>query len=364
MKALKKFFLRVIVILIIITTVLVPQISQAATKNLISVVSLPHRDINGEFLNDELSLSLLPSGKIGSFVFSPPPKPRAWLIDANLLDDILALPLEDIAAKNWLSQLKYVTSADEVFALAYGHPSLTLAKRLAPTELSYYFLASQGRLQSFLGRDVAVNKSFSGWDKVETIQADRVSSYTVNRRALALLTTVVPASELYGVRLRLATLLAPGYSKQNAFTLPTQANEAILKQQHKLRVVVGKYRLTSEKEKLPITLVNDFKTSVLVNLQMIPLNSRVQINGVRNIILEPNSKKQLSIPITSIATGSTALLAQFTNSKGVGLGESALLALNVSVISSTVAWFTTGAAILLFLGALIQSVRRIRRSRK
>ncbi|CAB4687812.1 unannotated protein [freshwater metagenome] len=364
MKISRRFLRASVIFLLLSINVVIPQTSHASSKDIISIVDLPHRNIGGDFIDDELSTSLLPTGTLGSLVFSPPSKPRTWLIDASLLDDVLAMPLENVAAKNWLAQLKYVTSNDDVFALAYGHPNLALAKRLAPTELSYYFSTSKERLQSFLGREISVDKKLSGSKLVETIQADRVLAYTLNRRAIALLATVIPASELYGVRLRLSTLLAPGYSKESAVKLATDADEAINRQKHKLRVVVGKYRLTSEKEKLPITLVNDFNTSVLVNLQIIPKNSRVQIAGVRDIILEPSSKKQLSIPITSIATGPTTLFAQLTNSKAVGIGESAILSLNVSVISPAVAWFTTGAAILLFLGALIQSVRRIRRSRK
>ncbi|MCX6434706.1 MAG: DUF6049 family protein [Actinobacteria bacterium] len=364
MKNIKRSLLFGIIMFLSVITLSSPQVSQAASRNVISILDLPHRSINGDFVDNELSTSLLPTGKLGSLIFFPPSQPRMWLIDAALLDDVLAMPIDDVAAKNWLSELKLKTSSDPVYALAYGHPSLTLAKRLAPTELSFYFSAAQDRLQAFLGKNVSINKNYSGSNTVETIQADRVNAYTKNRRALSLLSSVVPASELYGHRLRLATLLAPGYPQGSAIPLALSATDAILKQNHKLRVVVGKYRLTSEKEQLPITLINDFKTSILVDLQITPLNSRVRIDGVKNIILEPNSKKQLSIPITAIAAGSTALFAQFTNSKGVGVGEPAILTLNVSVISPAVAWFTTGAAILLFLGALIQSVRRIRRSRK
>jgi hypothetical protein len=42
----------------------------------------------------------------------------------------------------------------------------------------------------------------------------------------------------------------------------------------------------------------------------------------------------------------------------------ALLTLNSTVIDSKVTWFTTGAAILLLLAAVAQSVRRVRRRGK
>jgi hypothetical protein len=40
------------------------------------------------------------------------------------------------------------------------------------------------------------------------------------------------------------------------------------------------------------------------------------------------------------------------------------LTLNLSIVDSRVAWFTSGAAILLFVAATLQTVRRVRRSRK
>jgi hypothetical protein len=51
------------------------------------------------------------------------------------------------------------------------------------------------------------------------------------------------------------------------------------------------------------------------------------------------------------------------NTKGQLVGEQSELNLNATIIDSRVAWFTTGAAVLLFIGAVTQSVRRIRRSR-
>jgi hypothetical protein len=63
-----------------------------------------------------------------------------------------------------------------------------------------------------------------------------------------------------------------------------------------------------------------------------------------------------------IAPGATSVIAQFTNDKGQKVGKEALLTLNLSIFDSRVAWFTSGAGILLLLAAITQTVRRIRRS--
>ncbi len=49
--------------------------------------------------------------------------------------------------------------------------------------------------------------------------------------------------------------------------------------------------------------------------------------------------------------------------EGDPVGEVSKLHLSMTVIDSRITWFTTGAAILLFAGAITQSVRRVRRSR-
>ena len=93
------------------------------------------------------------------------------------------------------------------------------------------------------------------------------------------------------------------------------------------------------------------------------MNSRVQVQDVTNITIPPRSQIQISVPFTVIASGSTLVMAQFASVEGDPVGEVSKLNLSLTVIDSRVTWFTTGAAILLFAGAIAQSVRRVRRSR-
>jgi len=253
---------------------------------------------------------------------------------------------------------------DTVVALPYGHPDISLAKRLAPSELNYYYDSSKTKLQVALGREVLIERD-ARWTTTGTkVVSDAIHSYTLNRRAIALLSTVVPAQQLDILRSKLAFLISSGSTTKRQLYFTHNADMAIAAANHKLRIVPGKYRLTSEHEKVPITLVNDFAQPVRVTLQLTPLNSRIKAGGPETFSLAANSKTQLSIPFTVIAPGSTAVLAEFRNSAGKPLGDSVILTLSVSVISPAVAWFTTGAAILLFLAAITQSVRRVKRSRK
>lgn len=338
--------------------------SAAASPATIFLLDTPHRDLLGVSLDTELLPSLEQTGPLGLLVFAPPAEPRRWFIDAALVEDIQALAVKEVVAQEWLAGLKITSAADPVFAIPYGHPELSMAKKLAPSELTYYYETSKSRLQVVLAREVLINRDLRWSSHSTKIPAATVESYTLNRRALVLLNTVVPPVELDLIRSKLAFLLSTDITNKRQLLLARNADDAIAIQQHRVRIVAGKYRLTSAHEKVPITLVNDFASPVTLQLRLIPLNSRIHVQSIKRLTLLPNSKIQLSIPVTVIASGSTAVLAQFANLQGDLLPDSVLLALNLSVISPTVAWFTTGAALLLFLAAITQSVRRIRKSRK
>lgn len=354
----------ILALFIVLISFLVSTTGAHAADSKIVLLDTPHTDLLGASLDTELSASLQPTGRLGQLIFTPVSKPRTWLIDAALIDEIRALAVKDISAQNWLAQLMLESVDDIVVAIPYGHPDISLTKRLAPSELAYYYDSSKLKLELALGRAVLV-ESGARWTTTGTkIASDAIHSYTANRHAIALLSTVVPAQQLDDLRSKLALLLSSGSTTNLQLYLAHNADLALAAANHKLRIVPGKYRLTSEHEKVPITLVNDFAEPVRITLQLTPLNSRIKVGGPETLSLAANSKTQLSVPFTVVAPGATAVLAEFRNSAGKPLGDSVVLTLSLSVISPAVAWFTTGAAILLFLAATTQSVRRVRRSRK
>lgn len=356
--------LAILALFIVLISLLVSTTGAQAADSKIVLLDTPHTDLLGASLDTELSASLQPTGRLGQLIFTPVSKPRTWLIDAALIDEIRALAVKDISAQNWLAQLMLESVDDIVVAIPYGHPDISLTKRLAPSELAYYYDSSKLKLELALGRAVLV-ESGARWTTTGTkIASDAIHSYTSNRHAIALLSTVVPAQQLDDLRSKLALLLSSGSTTNLQLYLAHNADLALAAANHKLRIVPGKYRLTSEHEKVPITLVNDFAEPVRITLQLTPLNSRIKVGGPETLSLAANSKTQLSVPFTVVAPGATAVLAEFRNSAGKPLGDSVVLTLSLSVISPAVAWFTTGAAILLFLAATTQSVRRVRRSRK
>lgn len=337
----------------------------------IRIVDIPHTNFDGTFRDNELVGELSPEGKLGKAVFAKN-RTATWVIDAALIDEIIDMSdgylykeapdvIGQQVALAWLEQLQIATAGNPIVALPYGNPDSSMARKLSARDLKLYNTIAQSRLEEFFGRPII---SQNGWGKGKSrLSSGFQSLYERQQDLLAGLNKVVDAEEISTLRLRLGRILNPLLDSRDRAYFSYQGRDASTKVVKKLRIVPGRFQLTSNKVEVPLTLVNDFETSTVVSLSLIPMNSRVQVENVNDITIAPKSFIQISVPFTVIASGSTLVLAQFISTQGDRIGETSRLNLTLTVIDSRVAWFTTGAAIFLFLGAIIQSVRRIRKGR-
>ena len=359
---------------IVVSTFLLLMMPQSTAANtVIRITSPAHQTFTGEFRNDDLAQLLTPSGDLGLKVFQPFAKNRTWVIDAALIDEVILMSNEYALATDaepagkeiaiaWLAQLKRVTAGNEVVALAYGNPDIALAKRLAPSELKNYFAYGQDRLQLALGRIVRSEPEVQWSVGKSGLSNPLRKSYSDNRKALTRLSRVVDAPELIQLRARLGQLLSPSLDKDSRNYFSYSATAAVEEMVNKLRINSGKYQITTASVKLPVTVINEFDVDVTVDIAMLPINSRIIVESFDNVVIPAQSKKQLEMQIDVIAPGQTTVSAIITDPEdGTEIVPEATLTLNSRVIDSRVTWFTTGAAILLLLAAVTQSVRRVRR---
>jgi len=363
--------------LVIISTFLLLMMPQSVAANTVIRITAPvHQTFTGDFRNDDLAQLLTPSGELGLKVFQPIAKNRTWVIDAALIDEVILMsnrytlaseaePAGKEIAISWLTQLKRVTEGNEVVALAYGNPDVSLAKRLAPSELRTYFVYGQERLQLALGRIVRSEPQVQWSVGKSGLSNPLRKSYSENRKALTRLSRVVDAPELIQLRARLGQLLSPTLDKDSREYFSYSATIAVKEMVNKLRINSGKYQITTSSVKLPVTVINDFDVDVTVDIAMLPMNSRVIVGSFDNVVIPAQSKKQLEMQVDVIAPGQTSVSALITGPEDdTEVVPEAVLTLNSTVIDSRVTWFTTGAAILLLLAAVAQSVRRVRRRSK
>jgi hypothetical protein len=353
--------------------IFLPQSASAAIRN-VELVERPHQLLDGKFIDDELATLLTPEGRLGSLVYTPTVTQTRWFVDAALLDEVADMADGYELANNedgvgvevaaaWLAQVRIASAGALVTPIAYGNPDLGLAKRLAPSELTFYKRYGADRVAFHLGRAIPADETLFKSSTTKLSGPDR-KNYTTNRQAISKLSTVVTAPELELFRARLAILLSSSINGPSAEIFAQSAIDGVLQQQNKLRVNPGKYALTSESGKVPLTLVNGFTTPVKINLIFRASNLRVIADDMREITLEPQSRTQMAVSYTVITSGTTQVNAILTNSDGKWLGPASRLSLSMTLIDSRVAWFTTTAAVLLFIGAGAQTYRRIRKGRK
>ena len=366
---------RLISVFFVTLFILSPFTSAHADPIVVRIVGPFNQTFTGEFRNDDLAQELTPSGKLGQLVYVPQSKSKIWVIDPALIDEIasmtgdykLATGAKAIGSKiasNWLSQLQKVSKDNDVIALAYGNPDVALAKSLAPSELKMYYAFGKSQLQLALMRIVRSEPN-EGWSTGRSkLNAVLRKNYSDNRKALTRLSRVVDSYDLMMMRLRLSRLLSPSLDKDAREYFSYSAKAAVDAEVHKLRINSGKYQVTTESAKLPVTIINQFPVPVVVDVAMVPMNSRVVVESFTGVTIPANSKKQLELKLNVVAPGETTIFAQITDSKGVDIVSPSILQINSTVIDKRVTWFTTGSAILLLLAAVAQSVRRVRRGRK
>ena len=361
--------------LITFLLVVLPLSPTQAADPVVRITSMAHQTFTGEFRNDDLAQELTPSGALGLLVYTPRVNNKTWVIDAALIDEIIAMtgnyslandatPVGSDIAIAWLKQLRKITNGQQVVALAYGNPDISLANRLAPSELKSYYEIGKTQLETALNRPVRSEPN-GGWSTGRSgLSYPLRKAYSDNRKALTRLSRVVNDPQLFMLRAQLSKLLSPKLDKDGREFFSYNAHAAVDAMVHKLRINSGKYQITTSNVKLPVTVINEFDSDVTVNVSMLPINSRVLVDSFEAIMIPAKSKKQLEMVVDVIAPGLTTVSALITDSEGKDVVPEATLTLNSTVIDSRVTWFTTGAAILLLSAGVAQSVRRVRRRAK
>ena len=329
-----------------------------------------HRLSDGVFFNDVLAQKLTPTGSLGQVVYLNTFGVNNWLVDPATIDEIIAMsngygiadgsaPNGQELAKSWLSQFIKVTKNKKVTPITYGNPSSFWANEIMPDQVEYLNGISKTRLETLLNRSV---------QEVDSVEAAKqkfnkasLSVLKYGQRQIDLLSTVLEKKQLEANQLRLSQLLNPNLEEQLFLDLLKDYDKSISVMRNKLNIKNTKFTVTSSKEELPITVVNDFDQVVKIKLSSRAMNGKVSVAQIEDIELAAKSKNQVLLPIEVFAAGDSRLLVQLTNLDNKPVGYPVYINLKLSVISPVATWITTAAAVLLIIAALVQSVRRVRR---
>ena len=359
--------------LLLIFALLLPNLFFLPHANAIQeiVITEPtHRLSDGVFIDDQLARKLSPNGELGLLVFSSVQGVRSWQVDPATISEIVAMsngygisdgstPEGQQIAKEWLAQFIRVSKNEKVSALTYGNPSAFWVDQIINQQITYIDANGKILLETVLGK--ATNQSLIKNRKRQGLSKQNINLLNYAQRQIDLLGTLVDQKELLSYQLRLAQILNPDIEKSSFQFLIKDYDKSITELRNKLKVTKTRFTVTSTKEELPITLVNDFDQSVDLKLSVRALNSKVVVASTQQIRLEAKSKQQVLLPIEVLASGESSLLAQLTNLENKPIGYPVNINLKLSVISPVATWITSGAAVLLFVAAIIQSIRRVRR---
>ena len=334
-----------------------------------------HRLSDGVFFDDELATKLAPTGELGLLVYSPNRGIKSWLVDPATMSEILAMSngyvisdgweIKDAqvsgqeVAKAWLAQFLRVSRNEKISVLTYGNPSKYWVDQLLENQITYIDASGKISLEGFLGK-ATTQSAFQNGEK-QGLSKQNVNFLNYAQRQINLFSTLVDQKELLSYQLRISQLLNPDIEKNQLQDLIKDLDKSITQLRNKIKITKTKFTITSSKEELPITLVNDFQSPINLKLSIRAINSKVVVTPVEQIKIEGNSKLQVLLPVEVLATGQSSLLAQLTNLENKPVGYPVSINLKLSVISPVATWITSGAAILLFIAAVVQSVRRVRR---
>ncbi len=342
-----------------------------AASEVIVLSDIFHREVNGKFTDDVLGEALSVDGGLYQQVVAAPTD-ATWLIDPQLIEEIvdmsdgyIVLPdsegAHSSAAKAFLELLRARIGDNPTFALAYGSPHLATRKKISDIELSQLQSVSALRLARALDLPVSAGAP-EGYPKDEAIPSDKAkNAFAIIHKTLNKIATITTDPEVAEVALRSNALLNPNLSRKKVQYLAILLNGTVDRLEKKVKVLPGKYTLTSTNEKIPVTIVNEFAAPAEVVLILHAENARIVIDTAKRVRIEQDSRKQVLITAKAVANGKVRVEARLETIKGARYGESNSLQFSISMIGSVITWVMTGAGILLVAGSGFQIYRRARR---
>ena len=360
---------KVLFVITLLISISVPQIAKADSVVVLSDQS--HRQIDGKFFDDELATSLSYNGRLGQLVFAPPRGTRTWQIDAQLIDDVVAMTSDyqlldgskgigKLTAQIWLSQLKSITGGSQIYALPYGNPSGYWIHRLSPHNESYFLTAGVSHLTNFFEREVQPLKAYPS-NSYFKLDALTIQAFTDAQAEIQANASFMDPLALDNLHARIASVFNQNLSRELRDFLDLDLATTTRDLNHRIRLAPGRFTVSSSHQKLPITLINDFPASAKVKLSVAALNGKVVVSDVPDQVLPGKGKVQIMIPVEVLTSGSSTLSVSIQSMQGNQLGQTVLYPLQLRVISPVATWITTGAAVVLFFSAVVQSIRRIRK---
>lgn len=126
-----------------------------------------------------------------------------------------------------------------------------------------------------------------------------------------------------------------------------------------VRVQPGNFTFSSRRGTIPLTVANGLEQEVVVALRLVPQTPRLRIEPVESITIGPQTKLQVEVPATAVASGPVLVDATLHTQGGVVYGLPVLLRITITQYGTVAIYITVAAAAVLFLTAGFRVLRRV-----
>lgn len=126
-----------------------------------------------------------------------------------------------------------------------------------------------------------------------------------------------------------------------------------------VRVQPGNFTFSSRSGTIPVTVANELPQEVEVVLRLDPQTPRLRVDPVEAFTIGPNSKRQIPVSASAIASGPVVVDAQLHTVGGAAYGQPVPLQISVTQYGTVALYITAVAAGVLFLAAGVRVLRRV-----
>ena len=131
-----------------------------------------------------------------------------------------------------------------------------------------------------------------------------------------------------------------------------------------VRVQPGNFTFSSRSGTIPVTVANELTQEVEVVLRLDPQTPRLRVDPVEPFTIGPQSKRQIPVSASAVASGPVVVDAQLYTVGGAAYGQPVPLQISITQYGTAALYITAVAAGVLFLAAGVRVLRRVVAARR
>lgn len=132
----------------------------------------------------------------------------------------------------------------------------------------------------------------------------------------------------------------------------------------RVSVQPGTFTFGSKSGRIPVTVVNELRQPVRVQLRLAPQTPRLRLAATQLRTIGPRQKVQVEVQASAVAGGPVAVQATLHTPGGALYGQPVTLRVNVTQIGTVALVITVGAAVVLVVAAGLRVAGRVRAARR